>query len=325
MKFKTITALVLAAMAGTASAQTIYLATGTGISNSTPTVPPQQTLYSLNAASCTVSTVGSMGDSITAMDFDAAGNLFGIRATDFTPPYTLYSINLATGAATTVIDLNDGAGGDAPGNFPDMAHDPVSGTWYAWTEDSDDLSQFDPGTGTVTVLGDAYPGSNPSAGSGTSVDSSGTIWTIPCSGCGDGVRAVNGNGEERGGGVIADALYTVDPTTGLASFVVQLTGEDLNSTINAMDFAADDTLWAIEGGFCGDTNCPTRLVTVDTATGVITEVCPQAALPVGVDAMVVAGIGPAAVAVPLMNHWMFLAIALLLGSLAAFQVWRRQA
>ena len=323
MKFKTMTALLLVAMAGSVSAQTIYLATGTGIDQGSPAVPPQQTLYSLDAASCTVSTIGAMGDSITAMDFDAAGNLFGIRATDFTPPYTLYSIDLITGAATPVIDLNDGAGGDAAGNFPDMAYDPVSGNWYAWTEDSDDLTQFDPGTGEVTVLGDAY-GTSASAGSGTSVDSSGTIWTIPCSGCGDGIRAANGNGEDRGG-VTPDALYTVDPTTGVASFVVQLTGEDVSSTINGMDFAADDTLWAIEGGFCFDTNCPTRLVTVDTTSGAITEVCPQAALPVGIDAMAVASIGPAAVAVPLMNHWMFLAIALLLGSLAAFQVWRRQA
>ena len=88
---------------------------------------------------------------------------------------------------------------------------------------------------------------------------------------------------------------------------------------------AAHTLWAIEGAFCFDTNCPTRLVTVDTTTGAITEVCPQAALPVGIDAMAVAGALPVAVAVPLMNHWMFLAIALLLGSFAAFQVWRRQA
>ena len=318
MNVKCITALVLLAVAGTASAQTVFLATGTGIDNGTPAEPPQETLYSLDVASCTVSTVGAMGDSITAMDFDNAGNLVGIRATDFTPPYTLYSIDLGSGAATPIIDLNDGAGGDAPGNFPDMAFNPVTGIWYAWTEDSDDLTEVDPGTGVVTVLGESTIGS---AGSGTSVDSSGTIWTIPCSGCGDGMRSPNGNGEPRGS--IDDALYTIDPTTGAATFGVRLTGEDINSTINGMDFAGDDTLYAIEGGFCFDTNCATRLVTVDTTTGAITEVCPQSALPVGIDAMAVAGL-PATVAVPLMNHWMFLSIALLLGSLAAFQVWRRQ-
>lgn len=320
MRYPTLAALGLVALAGSVSAQTAFLATGTGISGGGT---PPQTLYSLDIASCSVSTVGDMGDSITAMDFDNAGSLVGIRATDFTPPYTLYSIDTGSGALTPIIDLNDGAGGDAAGNFPDMAFDPTTGDWYAWTENSDDLTQVDPGTGLVTVLGDAY-GSNPSAGSGTSIDASGTIWTIPCAGCGDGVRGANGNGEDRGGGgVIADGLYTVDPTTGLASFVVQLTGEDLNSTINGMDFAADGTLYAIEGGFCGAVDCPTRLVSIDTTTGAISEVCPQSALPTGVDAVAIAGL-PATVAVPLMNNWMFLSIALLLGSLAAFQVWRRQ-
>ena len=320
MRYTTFAAFGLIALAGTVSAQTAFLATGTGISNSTPSEPAPQTLYTLDISSCSVSTVGNMGDSITAMDFDNAGNLVGIRATDFTPPYTLYSIDTGSGAATPIIDLADAGGDPNVGNFPDMAFDPTTGDWYAWTESGDDLTQVDPGTGVVTVLGDSY-GSNPSAGSGTSIDSNGTIWNIPCSGCGDGVRAVNGNGQERGG-PIADALYTVDPNTGLASFVVQLTGEDTNSTINGMDFAGDGTLYAIEGGFCGDTNCPTRLVSVDTTTGVITEVCPQAALPTGVDAVAIAGL-PATVAVPLMNNWMFLSIALLLGSLAAFQVWRR--
>ena len=321
MDMKKWVVVAMTALASSVSAQTVYLATGTGIDQGSPSEPPQQTLYSLDVASCTVSTVGAMGDSITAMDFDNAGNLVGIRATDFTPPYTLYSLDLSSGAASSIIDLTDGAGGSAPGNFPDMGFDPTTGNWYAWTESSDDMTQVDPGTGVVTVLGDAF-GASPSAGSGTSVDSSGTIWTIPCSGCGDGVRGANGNGEDRGGAT-PDALYTVDPMTGLASFVVQLTGEDTSSTINAMDFAGDDTLWAIEGGFCFDTNCATRLVTVDTTSGAINEVCPQSALPVGIDAMAVAGL-PMTVAVPLMNNWMFLSIALLLGSLAAFQVWRRQ-
>ena len=318
MNIRTWMVFAITALASSVSAQTVYLATGTGIDQGTPSEPPQQTLYSLDVASCTVSTVGAMGDSITAMDFDNAGNLVGIRATDFTPPYTLYSLDLSSGAATPIIDLTDSVGDPAPGNFPDMGFDPTTGNWYAWTESSDDLTQVDPGSGVVTVLGDSTLGS---AGSGTSVDSSGTIWTIPCSGCGDGVRSPNGNGEPRGS--IDDALYTIDPSTGAATFVVQLTGEDTSSTINAMDFAGDDTLWAIEGGICFDTNCPTRLVTVDTASGAINEVCPQSALPVGIDAMAVAGL-PMTVAVPLMNNWMFLSIALLLGSLAAFQVWRRQ-
>ncbi len=318
MRYTTFAAFGLIALAGTVSAQTAFLATGTGISNSTPSEPAPQTLYTLDISSCSVSTVGNMGDSITAMDFDNAGNLVGIRATDFTPPYTLYSIDTGSGAATPIIDLADAGGDPNVGNFPDMAFDPTTGDWYAWTESGDDLTQVDPGSGVVTVLGDSTLGS---AGSGTSVDSSGTIWTIPCSGCGDGVRSPKGNGEPRGS--IDDALYTIDPSTGAATFVVQLTGEDTSSTINAMDFAGDDTLWAIEGGICFDTNCPTRLVTVDTASGAINEVCPQSALPVGIDAMAVAGL-PMTVAVPLMNNWMFLSIALLLGSLAAFQVWRRQ-
>ena len=315
MRTMTFAALGLMALAGTVSAQTAFLATGTGIG--TGTAP--ETLYTLDISSCSVSTVGNMGDSITAMDFDTAGNLVGIRATDFTLPYTLYSIDTGSGVATPILDLADAGGDQNVGNFPDMAFDPTTGDWYAWTENSDDLTQVDPGSGVVTVLGDSTLSS---AGSGTSVDSSGTIWTIPCSGCGDGVRSPKGNGDDRGG-AIDDALYTVDPTTGLASFVVQLTGEDTNSTINGMDFAGDGTLYAIEGGFCGSVDCVTRLVSIDTTTGVITEVCPQSALPTGVDAVAIAGM-PASVAVPLMNNWMFLSIALLLGSLAAFQVWRRQ-
>lgn len=318
-----IVSLSMLLMATAVNAETIYLATGTGIDQSTPAGPPQETLYSVDSDTCAVTTVGSMGTSITSMDFDASGNLFGILATNFTPPYEYYQIDTGSGAASLVMSLNDGAGGDAPGNFPDMTF--RGSELFAFTENGDDLTSIDTGTGAVTVLGDAGFG-DISAGSGTAADSSGTVWVLPCSGCGDGVRAQRNNGDDgvQGGGT-PDALYTVDTTTGVATEVVQVTGENTARTINAMDFASDDTLWAIEGGFCFDTNCEARLVTVDTGTGAITEVCGTADLPLGLDAMTVAPAGGPgeATAVPAMNRWMLLGTALLLVSIAGFAGFRR--
>jgi len=300
------------------TAETIFLATGTGIDAGTT---PPETLYSVDTDSCAVTTIGAMGTSITAMDFDPAGQLFGIIATDVTPPYTYYQIDTSTGAASAVLDLADAAGGPDVGNFPDMTFQGSS--LFAWTENSDDLTSIDTATGVVTVLGDS---TLDSAGSGTAADSAGTIWTIPCSGCGDGVRSQRENRSEdqtQGGGGPDDGLYTINPATGAATFVVQVTGEDTGSTINAMDFAADDTLWAIEGGFCFAVDCPTRLVTIDTTSGAINEVCTQAQIPVGIDAMAVQGnLLPPPPAVPAMNQWMLLALGLMLVSVAGFAGWR---
>lgn len=262
---------------------------GTGVGN----------LYNVDPATCTVTTIGAMGASITGLAQAPDGTLYATESTGYSDS-RLLQIDPLSGVATPVGVLNDSGGTFVHGAMPDAMF--VGSTLYAWTEDSDDLTTVNTATGEVTVIGNSGVGT---AGSGLATDSSGVTWLIPSS----------------------DSLYTVDRGTGLATLQVALSG-DVQGNIDAMAFAADGTLYAIEQvpGSPGDSGSPTRLVSVNTTTGVQTEVCTTAQIPVGLDAIVAAStvpVGPAAI--PTANEWMMAGLALLIAGAAGMVVARRRA
>ena len=262
---------------------------GTGVGN----------LYNVDPATCTVTTIGAMGASITGLAQAPDGTLYATESTGYSDS-RLLQIDPLSGVATPVGVLNDSGGTFVHGAMPDAMF--VGSTLYAWTEESDDLTTVNTATGEVTVIGNSGVGT---AGSGLATDSSGVTWLIPSS----------------------DSLYTVDRGTGLATLQVALSG-DVQGNIDAMAFAADGTLYAIEQvpGSPGDSGSPTRLVSVNTTTGVQTEVCTTAQIPVGLDAIVAAStvpVGPAAI--PTANEWMMAGLALLIAGAAGMVVARRRA
>lgn len=256
-------------------------------------------LYNVDPATCTVTTIGAMGASITGLAQAPDGTLYATESTGYSDS-RLLQIDPLSGVATPVGVLNDSGGTFVHGSMPDAMF--VGSTLYAWTEESDDLTTVNTATGEVTVIGNSGVGT---AGSGLATDSSGVTWLIPSS----------------------DSLYTVDRGTGLATLQVALSG-DVQGNIDAMAFAADGTLYAIEQvpGSPGDSGSPTRLVSVNTTTGVQTEVCTTAQIPVGLDAIVAAStvpVGPAAI--PTANEWMMAGLALLIAGAAGMVVARRRA
>ena len=256
-------------------------------------------LYNVDPATCTVTTIGAMGASITGLAQAPDGTLYATESTGYSDS-RLLQIDPLSGVATPVGVLNDSGGTFVHGSMPDAMF--VGSTLYAWTEESDDLTTVNTATGEVTVIGNSGVST---AGSGLATDSSGVTWLIPSS----------------------DSLYTVDRGTGLATLQVALSG-DVQGNIDAMAFAADGTLYAIEQvpGSPGDSGSPTRLVSVNTTTGVQTEVCTTAQIPVGLDAIVAAStvpVGPAAI--PTANEWMMAGLALLIAGAAGMVVARRRA
>ena len=256
-------------------------------------------LYNVDPATCTVTTIGAMGASITGLAQAPDGTLYATESTGYNDS-RLLQIDPLSGVATPVGVLNDSGGTFVHGSMPDAMF--VGSTLYAWTEESDDLTTVNTATGEVTVIGNSGVST---AGSGLATDSSGVTWLIPSS----------------------DSLYTVDRGTGLATLQVALSG-DVQGNIDAMAFAADGTLYAIEQvpGSPGDSGSPTRLVSVNTTTGVQTEVCTTAQIPVGLDAIVAAStvpVGPAAI--PTANEWMMAGLALLIAGAAGMVVARRRA
>lgn len=259
-------------------------------------------LYNVDPTTCTVTTIGAMGVSITGLAQAPDGTLYATESTQFNSlsDSRLLQIDPLSGVATPVGALTDSGGSFVHGAMPDAMF--VGSTLYAWTESGDDLTTVNTATGEVTVIGNAGVGT---AGSGLATDPSGVTWLIPSS----------------------NSLYTVDRGTGLATIQIALSG-DVQGNIDAMSFAADGTLYAIEQvpGSPGDSGSPTRLVSVDTTTGVQTEVCTTAQIPVGLDAIVAASVvpvGPAAI--PTANEWMMAGLALLIAGAAGVVVARRRA
>jgi hypothetical protein len=175
-----------------------------------------------------------------AIDFNTAGTaLYAVRNTDASNPnLTLGTIDTLTGAFSPIADVSGLPSGTTPTG---LSVDPTTETFYLSTGTT--LYTLDPVTGVATTIGDF--GSVP----GIMID-----------------IAVDNNGNMFGHGIGADALFSIDKTTGLATQVGPSHGFAANFA-QGMDFdPTTNTLYAaiyVSGGVG-------HYVAWDTTTGEVT-------------------------------------------------------
>jgi hypothetical protein len=278
--------------ASATGAQTLYGASG---SNGVAGV-----LYTINsgtgasvvvgpilAGATPLSITGLAMHPLTGVLYGAVGN----NTANF--PSNLVTINTATGAATVV-----GAFGTA---VSDIAFN-AAGTLFAWDRNTNRLATVNTATGAATDLGAsglaAFAG-----GGGLAINAGGTAFvsaTLTTPGTLDSVNTATGAG-----------------TTGPA-----LTGGPLvNGAMTAMAFSTGGVLFAIDSNRSGS---PTTnsLVTINTATGAITNI---GALPGDMDglafAVPLAG-APANIQVPTLGEWALILLATILAAVGVVSLRR---
>jgi hypothetical protein len=267
-------------------------------------------LYSIDSTTCAVSTIGAMGTSVSGLATDASGNLFGSEALsgNVGGNNSLLSINTSTGVATAIGLLTDGV--DQHTSVPDITF--RGSTLYGWSEFNDTVITINTATGAVTDLGNG----NNSAGSGLAANAAGTMYVIPCGGCG----FTMGSADDSD-------LYTVDPGTGVLTYATDLidntTNGDVelgNTTIAAMTFDNAGNLWGFAGAFIGGGSSSSDLVSINTTTGELLTVC--SGLPDGIDALSFAGVSTPAI-IPATTNWFIAAIVMLFIGLGGLFGYRR--
>jgi hypothetical protein len=253
-------------------------------------------------------------------------------------PGSLYTVDPATAAFSLVAPITNANGGGAIG-VTGLAFDPVNGFLYGATGNNNfhgntvfaSLIVIDPATGVATVLGkfgtnisdisfrsDATLFGYQGSGSGPR-----SLFTINLSNGAATAVGANDLTNTSGGGLafnlVNTALYlsathdtgtldTLNPSTGARTAGPTLTGSPIDAaaegSLNALAIDAAGTLYAVDS----DRNDPStsRLVTVDTGTGAITDL---GALPANTD-------GIAFQAVPEPATWAMLGLGgmLLVGS-----------
>lgn len=233
---------VLALSAGVVSAQTLYGALATTATTSN--------LYTINPANgAQVLNIGPIGYAVTGLAVHpATGVLYGSTSNNSTAcPGCLITINKATGAGTVV-----GSFGFTGQTMADLTFT-SDGTLYGWLEASaDDLFSINLATGAATVVGDSGLST---FGSGLAADAANVIY-------------YSGDGNDG-------PLRTVNRTTGAVTTVATLSGgtSPAGSPVAALAFNAG-VLYGVVIDFSLGTR-PTRLVTINTATGVITDLGPS--------------------------------------------------
>ena len=228
------------AVPAASAAPVLYGATGVRADDSLPA----SNLYTLDPATGTATSVGSIGKPITGLAFDVAdgGKLYGVTAGVYLDgkERQLLRIDPATGASTVVGSLG-------ANEIEDIAFTAL-GQLYGWNETGDDLYSINKATGALTKVGESNFGV--SSGDGLAFDRNGWLW-----------GALDGD---------YGNLYTLNPSTGAVAKGARLTNSPnkTGNLISSADFACDgQTLYGVVNDFGGATN----LVTIDTATGVITN------------------------------------------------------
>ena len=234
--------LLFAAPRG-ASADVYYGATGSNGINGR--------LYILNPAN------GAIATNVGAL-VDAANNVYGLTGLAFQPGSgTLYGstsnasltgaghlvrVNVATGQITDVGSYGTGT------TMADITFDPTTGQLYGLNAAGDQgLYRINTATGAATFVGGA---SADFGGSGLAASLTGTLFATP-----DGVTAAN------------PTLQTINKATGVRTVVGTLSGATF-PVHNALDFNSTGVLYGVESNRGGPTS--TRLVTINTATAVVT-------------------------------------------------------
>jgi len=214
-------------------------------------------LYLLDPETGASTIVGPVGYAITGLAFAPDGKLYGSQSTQSgnRGNASLILIDPATGAGTPVGELLDSSTGTYHNSTADIAFHNT--TLLGWSETGDDPISIDTATGAVTVIGDSGVSSS---GSGMAVDTEGVVWFVP--------GRVNGN------------LYIINPTTGVGFEGPALSGGTYDN-INSLTFL-DGTLYGVDTQDLGSVGSLQVLITIDTATGVITPIGP---IPTGVDSI----------------------------------------
>ena len=112
----TVTGATGAALHPTTREIFVILKTTTGGSN--------RVLATLDRTTGVCTSIGSLGDSFSAIAFDSAGTLWGVTGDGATTPETLYTIDQGTAVPTFFATLGNGADGEV------IAYNPVDGLMY---------------------------------------------------------------------------------------------------------------------------------------------------------------------------------------------------
>jgi IPTL-CTERM motif len=275
-------------LSGSASAQTLYAATG---SNG---VPGQ--LFTVNPATAAATLVGPILDGVTPIAITGlafhptTGVLYAVSAGGGGEPRTFFTINPATGAATRISALGALQASDLSFN--------AAGVLFAWQQ-TNLLATVNLATGVPTPLGAS--GIAGTTGGGLAINGAGTAF----------LSATTATG----------TLDTVNTATGAGTTGPAITGAVFPNAMDAMAFSGG-TLFAVNTNTGGIAS--THLVTINTATGAVTDI---GALPNDTDAIAfstpVAAAGPAAV-VPTLSTWALVLMMLLIGTLGTVAVGLRK-
>jgi len=253
--------LALAFAAPLASAQQkLYAASVRSAPSARGDVPIAGNLYSVNLATSTATLIGAIrlpgGRPIGVTGLAAhpkSGVLYGITS-EQSPnnPRSLVTIDPASGVATMVGEL--GTAGS------DIAFD-LKGTLFMWLPATSQLGIVDPSSAAVSPLGRPGPPGSPA---GIAIDPQGMVF----------VTAKGAGG----------TLDNVDLASGALQIGPALTGAPFSTQINSMSFSPSGLLLAVNSN--GGSPAETRLVTINTATGVVTTI---GSLPDDTDALAFTG------------------------------------
>jgi hypothetical protein len=240
----------LLASAAAASAQQVLYGAGAAGDGGSPS-----TLYILNPSSgSALQSIGPIGFSVTGLAVDPAdGTLYGSTGREPSGgapnPGSLIKINRTTGAGTLVGDLRPDT--DTAGDLTFTPDGALFGWLVGVSGNSNNLVTIDKASGAASVVGASGIVGN--HGSGLASSAGGTLF-----------HAALDTGP----------LYTVDRTTGAATPVAPLNGTE-SLQINALSFDAAGTLFGswLDYGSTGPR--PSRLLTINTASGAITFLGPS--------------------------------------------------
>lgn len=256
-----VAAMALGCTGAGAALHTLYAASvRTSVNAETPIAG---NLYTVNLANGTATLVGairlagSKSIGVTGLAADpTSGVLYGITS-EKSPnsPHALVTIDPASGAAELVGDLR------LIGS--DIAFD-SKGTLYIWLPGTSQLGTVNLSDAAVIPIGKAGPAGSPA---GIAIDPNGMVYVIS--------KGASGT------------LDNVDLATGALQVGPQLTGAPFSTQINSMSFSPSGLLLAVNSN--GGSPANTRLVTINTATGVVATIGP---LPDDTDALTFSGSGP---------------------------------
>jgi streptogramin lyase len=240
--------------------QKLYAASVRSAPSARGDVPIAGNLYSVNLATSTSTLIGAIrlpgGRPIGVTGLAAhpkTGVLYGITS-EQSPnnPRSLVTIDPASGVATLVGEL--GTAGS------DISFD-LKGTLFMWLPATSQLGIVDPSSAAVSPLGRPGPAGSPA---GIAIDPQGMVF----------VTAKGAGG----------TLDNVDLTSGALQIGPALTGAPFSTQINSMSFSPSGLLLAVNSN--GGSPAETRLVTINTATGVVTTI---GSLPDDTDALAFTG------------------------------------